>query len=203
MRYFWNLGRVVCGLLIVSTMLFLSGCATPNSAITKTYKINMNTTTGSNVVFLVLEAEVDSNTDVKQDAKADAKTQVDAILSPAGKVGAAVAVVEDIIDTGKVPPVTPNPEDGSEEMKGVTERGIYRGLTNGDRPTWYFSKKMDAYPPQFNIIIPGCKTLKVKNNGVRDDMGGGYLVKQSSVFGRGMAVLAAKGCRSTVAGYKR
>jgi hypothetical protein len=173
----------------------------------------MVTTVGSNVVILVLDAEVDSNTDVRQDAKAEARTQIDTLLSPASQ---AAAVVGDILDVGNVPPVVPeddvvlpvvdpvvDPVIDPGVMEGVTERGTYHGLTNGDRPTWYFAKKMDAYPPQFDVFIPGCKTLKVKNNGVRDDLGGGYLVKQSSVSGRGMAVLAAKGCKSTVAGYKR
>ncbi len=88
-----------------------------------------------------------------------------------------------------------------DDEKNIHEKGKYHGLTNGNRPTWYFSKRMNEYPSTFDITIPGCNTINVKNNGVRDDHHDGYLVKQSDVKGRGMVVLANKDCNSTIAEF--
>lgn len=75
----------------------------------------------------------------------------------------------------------------------------YRGRTNPDRPTWYFSKKMSSYPKTFTLNISGCKTgMVVSNNGSRWESGG-YLAKQSDVSGRGMAVLAPGSCNPSKA----
>ncbi len=74
---------------------------------------------------------------------------------------------------------------------------MYNGRTNGNRPTWYYSKKMSSYPGTFTLNISGCRTgIVVSNNGSRWESGG-YLVKQSDVSGRGMAVLAPATCNST------
>ena len=78
----------------------------------------------------------------------------------------------------------------------------YHGRTNGNRPTWYFSKKMAQYPQTFTIVINGCPGLTVtSNNGVRFEKNG-IIVKQSDVAGRGMAVVVPSSCQSTQCCYK-
>lgn len=83
------------------------------------------------------------------------------------------------------------------------EIGDYRGRTNGNRPTWYFNKKMGDYPAQFTVVIKGakCDDLAVQNNGERYEKDLPYLVKQSDVPGRGMAVLASADCSPSEAAY--
>lgn len=78
---------------------------------------------------------------------------------------------------------------------GVTENGRYVGRTNGNRPTWYFSKTMSRYPSTFKVSVSGCASFTVKNNGSRYETGG-YIIKQSDVSGRGMAALAPASCSS-------
>lgn len=79
---------------------------------------------------------------------------------------------------------------------GGTETGVYWGRHNGNRPTWYFQKKMRDYPSSFRLDIPGCATgLQVSNNGHRWSSGG-YIAKQSDVSGRGLAVVAPAACGS-------
>ena len=76
------------------------------------------------------------------------------------------------------------------------ESGKYHGRYNGDRPTWYFGKKMSGYPSTFYVTVSGCvSNVKVSNNGKRWT-GSGLIVKQSEVSGRGMAVLASSSCKS-------
>ena len=76
------------------------------------------------------------------------------------------------------------------------ETGKYFGRYNGDRPTWYYGKKMSGYPKTFYLTISGCvSNVKVSNNGKRWT-GSGLVVKQSEVSGRGMAVLAPSSCKS-------
>ena len=84
--------------------------------------------------------------------------------------------------------------------KGVTEYGRYVGRTNPNRPTWYFSKTMSRYPSTFTFSS-GCGTFTVRNNGHRWE-GGGHIVKQSDVPGRGMAALAPGSCGSNKAYVK-
>lgn len=79
------------------------------------------------------------------------------------------------------------------------ENGKYHGRYNGDKPTWYFGKKMSGYPSTFYITVTGCVSdVKVSNNGKRWT-GSGLIVKQSEVSGRGMAVLAPSSCKSKTA----
>ena len=76
------------------------------------------------------------------------------------------------------------------------ESGKYHGRYNGDKPTWYFGKKMSGYPSTIYITVSGCvNNVKVSNNGKRWT-GSGLIVKQSEVSGRGMAVLAPSSCKS-------
>lgn len=87
------------------------------------------------------------------------------------------------------------PGDTAEEEIGSTvENAMYRGLTNGDRPTWYFSKTMASYPKVFKVVAEGCTSEVVTNNGTRYEGDNGLIVKQSDVAGRGMAMLVKKGC---------
>lgn len=98
----------------------------------------------------------------------------------------------------KVPIVEPKPI-----IPPNKEVGYYRGRTNGNRPTWYFNKKMGDYPSQFTVVIKGanCKTITVQNNGERYEKELPYLVKQSDVKGRGMAVLASADCNPSEPAY--
>ena len=79
------------------------------------------------------------------------------------------------------------------------DNGWYRGRTNPDRPTWYFPKNMGAYPKSFTVNIANCGSIQVVNNNGKRFEQGLYLVKQSDVPGRGMAVLAPSKCSSRVA----
>lgn len=122
MKNFWKFGSW----LLVVLVMFLGGCAKPDSAVTKAYEIDMKTEDGSNIVILVLDADVESSTAVKQDARADARTQVDATLAPAGKVGEAAAVAEGLLEASKpaekyeITPIVPaksNPDPSNYEKK--------------------------------------------------------------------------------------
>jgi len=94
--------------------------------------------------------------------------------------------------------VTPTPTPG----EGTVEKADYHGRYNGDRATWYLSKKMSSYPKDFTVVVSACKTFEVKdNNGTRFEYGG-YIIKQSDVAGRGMAIVAPASCKSTEAYVK-
>jgi len=88
-------------------------------------------------------------------------------------------------------PTTPDSKQGKKEY------GTYDSRTNGDRPTWRWSKKMGSFPSTFWVTVDGCGISKaaVKNNGRRFE-GSGLVVKQSDVSGRGMAILAPSSCHS-------
>ncbi len=87
-------------------------------------------------------------------------------------------------------------EAASKSTGSTTEYGDYWGRYNGNRPTWYFSQKMSAYPDQFSVTIDGCTTVEVtSNNGSRVEIGD-VLVKQSDVSGRGMVVVGSASCYS-------
>jgi len=79
--------------------------------------------------------------------------------------------------------------DDTTESSG-TEYATYFGLTNGGMPTFYFSKNMSEYPTSFTLVIDGCLTAEVDNNGHRWT-GGGWILKQSEVFGRGMGLIGS------------
>ncbi len=83
----------------------------------------------------------------------------------------------------------------SETSSSNNDVGSYHGRTNGDRPTWYFPKKMSSYPSTFTVNVAGCSSFRVLNNGKRW-VKGGYIVKQSDVSGRGLALLAPSSCGS-------
>ncbi|MDR3089412.1 MAG: hypothetical protein LBU39_06305 [Desulfobulbaceae bacterium] len=77
------------------------------------------------------------------------------------------------------------------------EDGAYHGRGNGNRPLWYFSKKMASYPSTIYLTVPGCgyDHVSVTHNGKRYEVGG-ILFKQSDVSGRGMALHVAASCGS-------
>ena len=83
-----------------------------------------------------------------------------------------------------------------------TDNLWYRGRTNGGRPTFYAPKNMGAYPKSFTVNIANCGTIQVTNNNGRRFEQGLYLVKQSDVPGRGMAVLAPSKCSTRAANVK-
>jgi len=81
---------------------------------------------------------------------------------------------------------------------GTVEQMTHSGFTNGDRSTWYGAKKMSEYPSPLRVQIDGCVDISISHNGHRYESGG-LLVKQSDVYGRGIAVLVERSCRSKVA----
>ncbi len=91
-----------------------------------------------------------------------------------------------------------NTSDENVPSLGVTENGKYHGRHNGDRPTWYFDKNLKDYPSEFHLNIEGCCSYFVLHNGVRWETDG-YIVKQSDVPGRGMAIVAPAFCKSKIA----
>ncbi len=71
--------------------------------------------------------------------------------------------------------------------------------TNGDRGTWYGARYMNQYPKDMYLTVPGClASTHVTNNGTRWERGGqaGYVIKQSEVTGRHIALIVPRGCRS-------
>ncbi len=80
--------------------------------------------------------------------------------------------------------------------KTTQESGNYHGRHNGDRATWYFQKTMAGYPSQFKAVVSGCGEFTVNNNGHRYEYAG-YIVKNSDVSGRGMALVAPSSCKSS------
>ena len=79
----------------------------------------------------------------------------------------------------------------------VIEKGLWWGLHNGGRPTFYFSKLMADYPSEFVVKMAGCETAVVTTNGHRFETNL-LVVKQSDVSGRGMAVTTTGGvCESS------
>ena len=91
---------------------------------------------------------------------------------------------------------TQTPTTTVPEATKQKESGKYHGRYNGDKPTWYFGKKMSGYPSTIYITVSGCvNNVKVSNNGKRWT-GSGLIIKQSEVSGRGMAVLAPSSCKS-------
>ena len=96
---------------------------------------------------------------------------------------------------------TTQADTGSKFTANTAQTDIlwYRGRTNGGRPTFYAPKNMGAYPSSFRVDIANCGSIQVTNNNGRRFEQGLYLVKQSDVPGRGMAVLAPSKCSSIVA----
>ncbi len=81
-------------------------------------------------------------------------------------------------------------------QNNLTEHGNYHGRYNGDRPTWYFSKRMKDYPQKLTVVVDGCAKVKITSHDGKRFSGGGLVVKQSHVTGRGMAVIAPSSCKS-------
>ncbi len=79
----------------------------------------------------------------------------------------------------------------------IPEDASYHGKTNGDRPTWYFSKNMTEYPSSFKINVKDCTELEITNDGSRwEDNDSSYVLKQSEVAGRGMGLVGPSSCVS-------
>ena len=90
-------------------LFFLSGCATPESEITKTYDIRQDSYEGHNILVLILDADVESKSTIRQDAKTDARTKLDAALAQNGSTqqnaresaGSAMDGIKSILDATK------------------------------------------------------------------------------------------------------
>lgn len=98
--------------------------------------------------------------------------------------------------SSKPAPPQPAPANHGKKSFHVME---YHGRYNGDRPTWYAHHNMGGFPQHFIIDIEGCKKLEVSSHNAKRWEHGGYILKQSDVPGRGMALVAPKGCKSKVA----
>lgn len=101
-----------------------------------------------------------------------------------------------------VSPVPDSTDDSLSQDEVDTELMAWFGRYNGDRGTWYGSKNMNQYPPVLCIQVNAClPTTCFPNNGRRWEKGGqaGYVVKQSEVGGRGIALIVPRTCRSKVA----
>jgi hypothetical protein len=80
----------------------------------------------------------------------------------------------------------------------VIEEGLWWGLHNGGRPTFYFSKNMRDYPSTFIVKMTGCETVVVTDNDGHRFETNLLIIKQSDVSGRGMAVTTTGGvCESS------
>lgn len=103
--------------------------------------------------------------------------------------------------SGEVATAQTSAANAAETAKATprSEKGKYHGRTNGGRPTWYFSRSMGSYPSNFKVSVANCATFEVKNNNGTRFTYGAYIVKQSHVSGRGMALLAPQKCGSTLA----
>jgi uncharacterized protein YceK len=91
-----------------------------------------------------------------------------------------------------------NPGNTRASESGITKTdyGRYHGRHNGNRGTWYFPRNMSSYPSTFDVSISGCSSFTVNNNNGRRYTTGGYIVKQSDVPGRGLALVAPASCGS-------
>lgn len=81
---------------------------------------------------------------------------------------------------------------------GKTEQCTYSGRYNGDRATWYCSKKMSSYPDGLRVVVDGCYNVTISDTGKRYEKSG-LIVKQSDVSGRGLAIVTALSCKSKTA----
>ncbi len=94
---------------------------------------------------------------------------------------------------------------------GIFELADWSGVKDNNRPVWYFSKTMDQYPADFDIVIEGCGTLELRGNtGKRMDFDekfkvtsynesrNRYFVRQSEVTTdpRGMVLVGSQHCLS-------
>ena len=83
----------------------------------------------------------------------------------------------------------------------VKEDGLWWGVFNGGRPTFYFEHFMGDYPKEFTVTLVGCETATVTNNGVRFETNK-LILKQSDVGGRGMALTTQAGqCTTSKESY--
>lgn len=87
----------------------------------------------------------------------------------------------------------PNTDIPSETLR-------YHGRYNGDRPTWYGGKNMSQYPSTMRVVIDGCLDKTIVHDGKRYD-DGSLIVKQSDVYGRGVAVVYSASCKSQTARF--
>lgn len=74
----------------------------------------------------------------------------------------------------------------------------YHGRYNGDRPTWYSDPPTKSFAAKVRVIVAGCSDFEADYNGHRWE-GGGWIIKESDVAGRGLTVVGPSSCKSTVA----
>jgi len=84
------------------------------------------------------------------------------------------------------------------EVGDIVETLSYHGRHNGDRPTWYGSKKLTEYPLTLKVSIDGCVDRVITHNGFRYESDG-MILKNSDVAGRGLALVYQSDCKSKVA----
>ncbi len=188
MRHYLNFGG---GLLLVCLLLFVGGCAAPESAVTKRYDIDMQTDDGHNVLVLVLDADVDSNTAVRQDAKTDARTKLDAALAQNGSTqqnardsaGAAMDGIKSILDAtndsrqtesnndnsrpaAAIPVVAPTQSalEKAEVQSGefnTTETHSLEALKGNNKKFTWLPETGSYYGGEIKFSFPGCADLLV------------------------------------------
>lgn len=185
----------ILGYIVVVSTLVLAGCNPNTNYWTVDMRADTGGTTGPATNIFIIEANGSSiTTSKKSDANGDFDIPITDIIKEILPV-TPVTLLKKSNNEDVVVPVKTKPPITGENI----ERGDYHGRTNGDRPTWYFNKDMKDYPEMFSVSVEKCGApVEVTNNGVRFDQRG-YLVKQSDVAGRGMAVLWPATCQSTEA----
>jgi len=77
----------------------------------------------------------------------------------------------------------------------------YFEITNGNRPTWYCYKPMASYGKRIRVVVAGHLDATFDNDGTRWE-GNGWVVKESEVAGRGLAIVGpnttSDGAKATV-----
>ena len=203
-------------MLIASAALILSACA--DSSVRREYDLALQGGSAPtyNFVYLNIQAEgIESVADTQSENRTDPTGSFGLEGGTAAATKEGVTWLEDILSyfkgmsdnlednsdnsqEGSVNPIeAPVPEEGmSEEIGETIEELYYHGRYNGDRPTWYGDMNMADYGAPFLVEIPGCNTWLVEeNDGVRLESDE-YIVKQSDVEKRGLAVVAPSSCMS-------
>ena len=186
----------------VACLFLLAGCQAKIVSLSFDQSASGN---GTNVIVIdgsgaKFTTETDMNNDTKLPIALKGATAgtdgVDGVVSRYEPVVKTIIEqkAQDVVGEKKEPA-----EDLEAAPEATKEQGNYHGRTNGNRPTWYFSKNMNEYPKEFFFTVQGCGGLNIVNNGIRYDPHNGWLVKQSDVAGRGMSALAESSCKSTEA----
>lgn len=222
----WNRYDSIIALVFTITVLaFLAGCTSKTTYVSinleneteceETAPGQPSECTSINYLNLKADGAVfDTDTDQTTDGQVPvslygANSATGGQTNPTGNF---TPTIQEVLDAGKegikkifsekekvkVPIVEPAPIVLDEEKeKVITEALKYHGRFNGDRATFYAANRMKDYPASFTVTILGCGTIPVnKNNGDRAEYNG-YIIKQSDVSGRGMAVVAPASCKST------